>query len=138
MAQLYDIIVRHQVYLEGLKLGTAKNFNLTALELNKSIRAELADLSYDNLGDMSKRALSKLIAVLKRIARTVFTAWLTDLIRFLQDFTRDDLELFRSVLIGSDEIEEEPEEEDPEKSYNGFMLLPMGANGILPHSLRSA
>ncbi|WLJ71035.1 minor capsid protein [Sphingomonas phage Kimi] len=131
MANIYDIIVRHQIYLEGLKLGTATDFNSTSYELGKSIRAELADLNYEDLGDMSRRKLQELLGILKEIARGVFTRWLNDLIAFLEDFTREDIELLTSVFNGADEFEnEELEQPDEEKARKFIFGLPMAAGGM--------
>lgn len=130
MVSLHDIIVRHQVYIEGLKLGTAKNFTVTAAELDKSIRAELADLKYSDLGELSRRKLAELLSTLKGIARRVFNAWLTRLIAFLEDFTQDDLELLTGVFRSSGLFGELPDDLDPEREFKAIWGLPMAATGM--------
>lgn len=130
MANVYDIIVRHQIYLEGLKAGTATDFNQTSYELGKSIRGELADLNYEDLGDMSRRKLQELLAVLKDIARKVFTRWLNDLIAFLEEFTQEDIKLLTGLFNGADDTEEEFTEPDEEKARKFIFGLPMAAGGL--------
>lgn len=133
MATLYDTVVRHQVYLEGLKLGTAAQFNLAALKLNTDIRNELAGLTVSSIGDMSRRALLGLIQRLKAIALKHFTVWFTDIIKFLEDFMDTDFDLYSHIIAATGAFDKEPEQpDDKHKAFLAYMALPMAAVGLAP------
>ena len=52
-ASLFDAMVRHQIYIEGLKRGQAGTLAQSLLKLNTDIKAEL-NVPFANLGDMNK------------------------------------------------------------------------------------
>ena len=130
MDPLLNVILRHQIYLEGLKGGRNLQLVQTIAQLDKALRTQLAFVDYDSLGDMTKTALVKLIAELKRTARTVFDVWLNELIRWLQEYVTVDEDFWRfaySVLEPTKTVKKD----DPEKLYGAAMAFPMAANGIL-------
>lgn len=131
MDPLLNVILRHQIYAEGLKAGRQGEYLRVMAQLNLAMRRELSNVTYDELGDLSKRQLDKLLASLKKAAKSIFDAYLNDMIKWLEDFMHEDFEFWQFAygMIAADEGEELEEEADEEKTWGAIGALPMGANG---------
>jgi len=135
---LYDIVNRHQIYLEGLKAGQTANFAKVYIALDELIRNQLADLPYAALSDMTKASVDKLVAKFKKAMIGIYDPWLRKLLEWLEDYMRADIDMFTKLYSAyqpedADELEEQTKDD-------GFWLpifarwknAPLGANGILP------
>lgn len=133
MDELLNVIVRHQIYLEGLKNGRNAELVKTIATLDKELRVKLAFVKYDNLGDMSRSALNKLVLELKRVARTVFDVWLNELIRWLEEYCSIDADFWRFAYTAYDPSRAEEINEAPEDDaiFAAGMAFPMAATGLL-------
>jgi len=60
-----DLVTRQQVYLERLKSGLVRNYGTAQESLRRRIRQVLAAVEAGNLGELSKRDISKLILQLR-------------------------------------------------------------------------
>lgn len=129
MDPLLNVILRHQIYLEGLKGGRNAEFVKMIAQLDKGLREQLAFVDYNNLSDMSRTAVNKLIATLKKTALKIADAWLYELIRWLQEYVAVDTD-FWQFAYKLRKPEAEFDEEDSEANTNSWLGLPMGANGI--------
>lgn len=141
MDPLLNTILRHQIYLEGLKKGKNAEFFGTIGRLNVALRRELSVIQFDDLGEMSKTQLAKLLAALKKTAKSIFDAYLSDLIRWLEEYMHVDWEFFNFAFPLSEGFiaEDDEETEDESDAVWGFILnLPMGANGLLLKTFLSA
>jgi len=126
-------ILRHQFYLEGLKAKKNSEYFATIARLNVALRRDLAFADFDNLGDMTKRQLTELLATLKATAKTIFDAYLNDIIAWLEEYMHVDYELWKFAFgmvegVDPEDVEEAPEEE---KLWASIGAMPMGANGYL-------
>jgi SPP1 gp7 family putative phage head morphogenesis protein len=131
MDPLLNVILRHQIYAEGLKAGKQAEYLRVMAQLNLALRRELANVEYDDLGELSKRQLDKLLASLKRAAKSIFDAYLNDMIKWLEAFMHADFEFWQFAFgmyaaDGGDEMIEEVEEEE---TWNAIGAMPMGATG---------
>jgi SPP1 gp7 family putative phage head morphogenesis protein len=93
MAELFDIVVRRQIYIEGLKATKGVEFAAALAKLRTELAHRLAGFEYDDLGNATKTSIRKLIVDLRKIAKAVFDPYLTALIDWLQRFVRVDLAL---------------------------------------------
>ncbi len=133
MDPLLNTVLRHQIYLEGLKSKKNAEFFGVVAKLNVELKRELSNVPFDNLGDMSKRQLGQLLLSLKTTAKRIFDAYLSDIIKWLEAYMHVDFEFWKFAYglvdgVTEQDIEEVPEEE---KSWNAIGLMPMGANGIV-------
>jgi SPP1 gp7 family putative phage head morphogenesis protein len=71
MASVYDMLTRHQVYLEGVKSEQGNDFDDTVRVLSSRVRTILASAP-ENLGDMPAAEYRKLHARLNRQLNTTF------------------------------------------------------------------
>lgn len=133
MDPLLSVIVRHQVYLEGLKAGRNAELVKTIAKLDKALREQLAFIDYNSLSDMTRTALNKLVIELKKTARTVFDVWLNELIRWLEEYTSIDRDFweFAYSMAQPEETSKLKEAPESESIFGLAGRLPMAANGVL-------
>lgn len=103
MANLLDIVTRHQIYLEGVKNGFAVDFEknyayILVIELKKLF----ATLEYTDLGDMSKGELAKFLKALTELNKTVFGQYTEQAIKSIMFFMDVDKELSEELLKDDD------------------------------------
>lgn len=121
MADLFDVLVRHQVYLEGLKRGRNADFPKVLGRLDSVLRANLAHITYENLGDANKRELNKLLVDLRKAMRSIFDPWLNELVAWLERYMQVEVGAFARYF---------ETEADPAPIFAATKTEPMGANGL--------
>lgn len=133
MADLFDIVVRRQVYIEGLKAKKGEDWARALGELQRLLQSRLSLIEFDDLGQMSKKAIFLLIADLRTIALSVFNPMLKSLIEWLQRYVEVDYDmlakLYTPFATTPALIEETP---DRDKLWAGFINRPVEATGTLP------
>ncbi len=110
MPTLTDKIIRHQVYLEGLKYGALSSANPILVGMERDIRASLVGIKSDGLGLLSKSALLKLMRSLRLSILRRYNTYSVSLLKFLEAFLAIDVGHMRSIF--DDEPTPEPEEDD--------------------------
>jgi SPP1 gp7 family putative phage head morphogenesis protein len=132
MAELFDIVVRRQIYIEGLKHAKANEWSARLADLRRELATRLNAVSED-LGDMTKTAIRKLIVDLKTIAKTKFDAWLTDLIDWLKQFVGDDYDMLTRLFRphGDDVAQRELDDDQNKDHWTPFVAVPVAATGTL-------
>jgi SPP1 gp7 family putative phage head morphogenesis protein len=134
MPTVFDALVRHQLYLEGLKAGRAQDTDAKLLQLDKAIRAELANLRYDEMGMLTKAQLALFVKQLRVVAWSVLNPYMTELLKWLEAFMAEDRKLLVAMFAQADD---EPElavdlaTPDSDKLLAAAMGTIMGANGLL-------
>jgi len=134
---LYDIINRHQIYLEGLKANQAANFANVTTGIDELIRTELANLPYATLSDMTKASLDRFVAKFKKRMIGVYDPWLRKLLAWLEEYMQADIDMFAALYKAyqpesEDELEPTEDNEYWLPIWARFKNMPLGANGILP------
>lgn len=119
MADLFDILVRNQVYLEGLKRGQTAGFPKLLAQLDGSLRSALSNIEYENLGDANKTQLNKLLVELRKAMRLVFTPYINGLVEWLERFMEVEADNF-------DTYYEAPQPSDPAALFAASKTEPMG------------
>jgi SPP1 gp7 family putative phage head morphogenesis protein len=132
MPTLTDKIIRHQVYLEGLKYGALSSANPILVGMEKDIRSGLVGVRSDGLGTLNKAALRKLIMTLRISILRRYNAYSDSLLKFLEAFLAVDIGHMRSIY--ADEPTPEPKEEDDNYAalwWPRFRSSILPANGIV-------
>lgn len=104
MPTLTDKIIRHQVYLEGLKYGALSSANPILVGMERDIRASLVGIRSDGLGSLSKAALRKLMTTLRISILRRYNTYSDSLLKFLEAFLAVEVGQMRSIFYGDDEI----------------------------------
>lgn len=128
MPTLTDKIIRHQVYLEGLKGGALAQANPILVGMERDIKSSLIGLSSQGLGVLSKAALLRLMRTLRLSILKRYNIYTVNLLKFLEAFMLVEVGQMRSIF--ADEPTPEPKEEDDE-TY-AALWWPRAKSSILP------
>lgn len=114
--RLHDVITRHQIFLEGVKLYQTQQFNAVVSELAKELRILLSGVRYSTLDELSKSELLSLIASLRTIQNRIYSKYAADLENSLQAFMRTDLGMAKAIYarMSAEITFDESDEETPE------------------------
>ena len=93
--RLYDIAVRQQVYVEGVKVQFAREFNFVLAELRLELNRVLSRVKYKTLDGLTKAELNKLVLSLRESQSRIYSKYTQQLIKQLKDFMAVDLEMNR-------------------------------------------
>ena len=93
--RLYDIATRQQVYIEGVKVQYAREFNFVLAELRLELNRVLSRVKYKTLDGLTKAELNKLVLSLRESQSKIYNAYTQQLIKQLKDFMAVDLEMKR-------------------------------------------
>ena len=93
--RLYDIAVRQQVYVEGVKVQFAREFNFVLAELRLELNRILSRVKYKTLDGLTKAELNKLVLSLRESQSRIYSKYTQQLIKQLKDFMAVDLEMNR-------------------------------------------
>lgn len=133
MADLFDIVVRRQIYVEGLKHKKGAEFAATLAKLRTELYNRLSAFPYAELGDATKLALNVLIADLRKIATGIFDPYLRALIEWLQRYVNVDVDLLAGLFAEAVPARaERVKDSDPDKVWAMAVNAPMAATGTLP------
>jgi hypothetical protein len=119
MADLFDILVRNQVYLEGLKRSQTAGFPKLLGQLDAALRSSLANIEYENLGDANKTQLNKLLVELRKAMRLVFSPYINGLVEWLERFMEVEADNFDNYYTA-------PQSSDPTALFAASKTEPMG------------
>lgn len=97
--RLYDIATRGQVYIEGVKVQYAREFNFVLAELRLEISRILARVKYKTLDGLTKAELNKLVVTLRESQSRIYSAYTQQILKQLKDFMRADLEMNRRAFV---------------------------------------
>lgn len=131
MVDLFDIVVRRQVYIEGLKAKKGNDWALALGELQRLLQQRLSLVEFDDLGQMTKKAIFQLIADLRKIALSVFNPFLTDLIEWLKRYVEVDYDMVAKLYAPFTDRPLVDEDKDRDKLWAAFVNTPVEATGTL-------
>lgn len=137
---LFEALVRHQLYLEGLKLGRSAKFNATMRQIERELRQQLGFVRVENIGDMTKAQLAVFLRDLKEALWKILNPEQAALNEWLQEFIGIDRTLFIELYGKSTSAEREALRRAASASsiWTQARNMPMGANGILAPSFIQA
>ncbi len=93
--RLYDIAVRQQIYVEGVKVQFAREFNFVLAELRLELNRVLSRVKYKTLDGLTKAELNKLVLSLRESQSRIYSKYTQQLLKQLKDFMAVDLEMNR-------------------------------------------
>ena len=93
--RLYDIAIRQQIYVEGVKVQFAREFNFVLAELRLELNRVLSRVKYKTLDGLTKAELNKLVLSLRESQSRIYSKYTQQLIKQLKDFMAVDLEMNR-------------------------------------------
>lgn len=127
MPTLTDKIIRHQVYLEGLKAGELSLANAQLKLVERDIKASLVGISSEGLGVLRKTQLIKLMRTLRLTLLKRYNIYIAHLLKFLEQFMFVEFKLMRAIF------DDEPTAE-AEQSNSDLTALwwPRASRSILP------
>ena len=126
---VFDAIVRHQLYVEGLKQGRVSVLNSALLKTDEELRKALAVERFDELGELSKTKLRELVRTLREVVRTSIDPYIAEMLRWFEFYMREDRKILTAVYEQFSDKPSEPTAE--ERLWGAIAAAPMGANGIL-------
>ena len=97
--RLYDIAVRQQIYVEGVKVQFAREFNFVLAELRLELNRVLSRVKYKTLNGLTKAELNKLVVSLRESQSRIYSAYTQQILKQLKDFMRADLEMNRRAYV---------------------------------------
>lgn len=97
--RLYDIATRLQIYIEGVKIQQAREFNSVLREISEDLRKNLHRVRYKTLDGLSKSQLNKLIVTLRESQSKIYSAYTLRLVEQLKAFMAADLEVNRRAWV---------------------------------------
>lgn len=105
--QLFDISIRLQVYLEGVKAQHARDFNFVLFKVREKLKELLGRVKYKNLDGLTKAELNRLVLSLRNAQSEIYSQYTQQLIKQLRDFMAVDMTVNRRVwatcYLGQDE-----------------------------------
>ncbi len=93
--RLYDIATRSQVYIEGVKVQYAREFNFVLAELRIELNRLLNRVKYKTLDGLTKAELNRLVLSLRESQSRIYSKYTQQLIKQLKDFMAVNLEMNR-------------------------------------------
>ena len=99
--RLYDIATRHQIYIEGVKVQMAREFNFVLAELRLELNKLLRRVKYKTLDGLTKAELNKLVVTLRESQSRIYSGYTQQILKQLKDFMRADLEVSRRAYVQS-------------------------------------
>lgn len=129
--RLFDVLTRHQIYVEGVKAQHAREFNEVLRELDIELRKLFSRLRFRTLDAMTKAELRSFLSELKKVQNRVYSAYTTKLIQQLEAFMRADVQVSKRIFATlGNEDDETPVNEDEadaalERADDGSNLYPL-------------
>lgn len=96
--RLYDLILRHQMYLDGYKNHQVKEWQKSLPGLIKDLRAEFNLVPYDLLDDMTKREFKDFKTKVAKVVAYTFTFWQNELMKELEEFSKVESKVEKTIL----------------------------------------
>jgi SPP1 gp7 family putative phage head morphogenesis protein len=91
--RLYDVLTRHQIYLEGVKAYQAQQHSKVMRELATELKRMLSSLHYDTLGDMPKTKLMAFISAVRKMQSRIYSTYQDDVLKMLENFVSADFKM---------------------------------------------
>ncbi len=108
--RLFNVLTRHQIYVEGVKQYQAIEFNKVLRELDKEFIVLFGKLRFSTLDALTKTGLRKFLVELRQIQNRVYSAYTAKLISEMQDFVNADVLVSKSIFATMQKPEGEDEE----------------------------
>lgn len=109
--RLFEVLTRHQIYVEGVKAQHAIEFNNVLRELDKELNLLFAKLRFKTLDALTKSALRSFLLELKEIQTRIYSEYTKRLVGDLQAFMNADVLVSKTIFATL--VKPEGEDEEP-------------------------
>lgn len=129
--RLYDIAVRHQSFVEGVKAQYANEFNDFLARLQVELNRVLVRVKFKTLDGMTKAELRNFVLALRKSQSQAYNGYTPKIIKQLNDFMRADLSLTRRIYVSeNDDSQDQILSDDDAIEYlsdesNKFLFIPI-------------
>lgn len=96
--RLFDLLFRHQVYLEGVKSGFAGNYKAMLNKLYAEFARYLLQNRYATIDLFNKGELNDFIRKFTRAQQRFYSIYTDELVKLLQQFLAIDLDIHKEIL----------------------------------------
>lgn len=112
-ARLVDVLTRHQIYLEGVKVWQSGQFNSVMRELAAELRSLLSGVRYKTLDGLTKAELTALLVKLRSVQNRIYSRYTQELEKQLIAFMTAELAVTKAIFsrIGAESEIEESEDD---------------------------
>ncbi len=128
--RLYDVLTRHQIYLEGVKLGIGAKLGEVLNELNEELRKLFAKQKFNSLDALTKAALRKFLQELRQVQKQVWNKYFQTLIDLCFVFMQSEIMVSKILFSTVADDEEDPQtekqaNENLEEKKNRTPIIPL-------------
>lgn len=99
--RLYDLSVRKQIYIEGVKEDYSKEFESSMKELGLILTAILSRVKYKTLDGLTKAELNRLLVSVRVSQTRIYSDYTQKIIDKLYEFMQADLNVTRRVFVSA-------------------------------------
>jgi len=96
--RLFNTLTRHQIYLEGVKVGQWREFNDVLIELDRELQRLFSRVKYDKLDGFTKAELRRFLRDLKQVQNNVFGPYALRLQNRIREFMAVDVDLSKEIF----------------------------------------
>jgi hypothetical protein len=111
--RLYDVLTRHQLYLEGVKAGFAGKLSGAMLQAANAILPIIKSLQVQSLDQLTKAQLNVILSQLAKAQAPFFNAWILQFQEDLQTLLAADVKVTKIALATMQAFDYDGED-DPE------------------------
>lgn len=97
--RLFDISTRLQIYVEGIKVQQAREFNFVLAELRRELNRVLSRVKYKTLDGLTKGELNRLVVSLRDSQSRIYSKYTSQLIEQLKLFMAANAEMNRRAWV---------------------------------------
>lgn len=99
MASLYDMMLRHSLYLEGAKKGTADEFSSSVVsDLDAVVKRAFQNINVDNFGEFTKADFNRFVADIRLRTNNVHNQNTKELMNDTKKLSRVETTLFQGMF----------------------------------------
>jgi hypothetical protein len=96
--RLFDLLFRHQIYLEGLKVGMSSQYVKMLKKLYLALSLLLIQSRYATLDQLTRIQLLKFIQDIQKTQLTYYNTYVNELVNQLKDFVAVEVDLQKSIF----------------------------------------
>jgi hypothetical protein len=97
--RLLDVLLRHQILLEGVKAGYSFQFNEVLIKLSKELNSLFLRLDFQSLDRLNKKGILNLLRELQNAQQKIYSIYYDKLIKQIRDFVKVDNEVSKILLV---------------------------------------
>lgn len=133
--RVYDVSTRLAVYVEQANSWQVREFNRTVEKMARELIELVGRQEFRDLGQLPKTKLMQILAKLRKMQKGIYSQYLKNFLRWLQEFTAADLAVNRIVwATTADEVSQtEVFDEPPSDESATFFLIPFFKSAGKPY-----